>query len=625
MFADQNDPHPSFHRASPGSAVAQEGERMTEIMIVGSSQVLTASGVDGTENHLRFGAENDKVTLIRRTWKDIGDMFDDAVAMKKRYAIKHFIVAPYRPMSRRLMLTVALPAIAKEFQFDPLLCSVVEHEKDRADPAAFNVHWHVVTTHFNPDTKHVIDWWQDYMRQEKIGRILEYQLWLLDPDRDPAGPDFLIGRHHDAVCASLRDKTTPEYHPIADALERAHPLGSIPEGTAPAANVVRMHAREGRDIVHLRKVCNILWKEFTASIDHIADKSIDRAAADELAKRAKNEFENRMEAEQLFVTLGDKPPPRWMVKDRNGKVLGTLAEMTHAKLKDIYSKMGDPKNDDFYADYAGTTGRADSGGYDVDPPPIGGPPEGQGGIVENVPPMEHEPDRHHGGNCTPGLFVSALKRADPARVADLKARAVKLAESATSWAIRYLKAAEDWAHDYLLGWKNDSAEVSGALAKLRKEKADLDKKLKDADQHLAKAKKAHLTEVDREIQNEIRLADAGANLHIVATAWQKLKDAIEKHEKVMEDPEAKYAAEDEHHKATKVVKKYERAHRFLRVIPRSHALIDKVPGALWMGIEAIFTRGLEEDRKAAKDARWRVNPPPPPPAAEDSKPPGSTM
>ena len=600
---------------------------MSEIMIIGSSQVLTASGADGTENHLRFGAENDRVTLIQRTWADIHDMFDDAAKLKKRYAIKHFIVAPYRPMSRRLMLTVALPAIAKEFKFDPLQCSVVEHEKDRTDPEAFNVHWHVVTTHFNPDTQHVGDWWQDYMRQEKIGQILEYQLWLLDPDRDPAGPDFLIGRHHDAVCASLRDEKTPEYHPIADALERAHPLGSVPEGTAPAANVVRMHAREGRDIVQLRKVCNILWREFAASIDRIdADKSIDSAAAAEFKNRAKDEFENRMEDEQLFVTLGDKPPPRWMVKDRNGKVLGTLASMTHARVKDVHSKMGDPKNDDWYT---GTESRGGSGGHVVDASPDRGSSDGLQGIVEDVPPVELQPDRHRRGSCSPGLFIAALRRVDPARLDDLKARAVQLAESATAWAHRYLAAAENAARRYLLRMKRDLPKVSDELAALRKTRDDLSEQMKAAEEKVVEARKVHLVEVDREIQNDNDLADASLNLDIAATARQKLKDAIEKNEKALKQPEADYVAETERRRATKVAERHERALRYIRVVARCRALIDKVPGVLWMAPETIFARGLEEDRKAAPNARWLIDPPPPPPPPDEDdtgyKPPGSTI
>jgi hypothetical protein len=76
-------------------------------MIVRNKQVLTASAVDGTESHLRLGAENDRVTLIQLTWADIHDiLFRDGPVLRQRYAIKHFIVAPRRPTSQRPMLTV---------------------------------------------------------------------------------------------------------------------------------------------------------------------------------------------------------------------------------------------------------------------------------------------------------------------------------------------------------------------------------------------------------------------------------------------------------------------------------------------------------------------------------------
>jgi hypothetical protein len=51
------------------------------------------------------GNDSDHVTLVQRTWTDI-DMFRDGAVLRKRYPIKHFIVAPCRPMSRQLMVIV---------------------------------------------------------------------------------------------------------------------------------------------------------------------------------------------------------------------------------------------------------------------------------------------------------------------------------------------------------------------------------------------------------------------------------------------------------------------------------------------------------------------------------------
>src|ERR1700686_564701 len=124
---------------------------MTEVVIIGGSQVLTASDSQGTENHLRYGAENDNVALLRGTWRDLTDMFDDGARLGKKYPIHQFVIAPYETMTREFMLTVALPLLAAEFKFEPLECVIVEHEKGRADPNASNKHWHVVVTHFDPD------------------------------------------------------------------------------------------------------------------------------------------------------------------------------------------------------------------------------------------------------------------------------------------------------------------------------------------------------------------------------------------------------------------------------------------------------------------------------------------
>lgn len=155
---------------------------------------------------------------------------------------------------------------------------------------------------------------------------------------------------------------------------------------------------------------------------------------------------------------------------------------------------------------------------------------------------------------------------------------------------------------------------------------DLAEQLKATEEVVAKAKKAHATEFERETLNEVAFNDTSDNLNAAATARQKLLDAIKINDEELKQPEADYEAEAAHHQATKVPERLEHALRLIRVVARCRALIDKLPSVLWMGIEAIFTRGYEEDRKAPANARWLIDPPPPSEEDDtDYKPPGSTL
>lgn len=553
---------------------------MSEIMIIGSSQVLTASGADGTENHLRYGAENDRVTLIRRTWADITDMFDDAARHRLRYAIKHFIVAPYEPTTRHLMLTVALPLLAAEFNFNAFECSVVEHEKDRADDEAFNLHWHVVCPHFTADG-HVNDWWQDYQRQEKVARILEYKLWLLNPDRDPAGPLFVLGRFHAANIAAFRADPDPEMQALADALERAFPIDAQPEGTAPPAAVVRMHKREGRDIVQLRKVCREAWRKSTTD----------------------EEFRRLIEAEGLYVTLAEEPPPRWMITDGETVLVGTLAGMTHAKRAEVLKRMGDPAYDDWYA---GERGRGLGGTDAIDAGEGRDAAEMAEIVVDRVPVVAVQPVGHRHGKTSSQLFIDALRRAEPSRLKRLLDRATELAQSAFARAIAYLATAEKGAREYLTWTAQDMPAPSEELSELRTKLNKLAKKMADA---TAAIERASGKERDRLL--DVR-------------GYTKVE--IEELDKLTAPLEFSYAAEKELYRATIVKEKLERANRYIRVVPRIRALIDHAPQVLWAGVETIFARAVVEDKKAKPAARFRAEPSSSSVKDDaDYKPPGSKL
>lgn len=565
---------------------ADRGHGETEdLMIIGSSQVLSASGSDGTENHLRFGAENDKVTLIQRTWQDIRDMFDDAKHQNLRYAIKHFIFAPYEETSRDFMMTVALPIACKEFKLNPLECSVVEHEKGRADhPEACKRHWHVVTSHFDPGATKKVGrrWWQDYQRQEKVARIIEYKHWALSEQPDPSGPRFVLGRFHRANIDALRADPDREMHAIADALERAFPIDAEPEGTAPPAVVVRMHEREGRNIIRLREICRAIWR---ASID-----------ADDLHKR--------MEDEHLFVTLADEPPPRWMVKDRSGAVLGTLAGMAHAKRAEVHKRMGDPAYDDWYA---GERGRGHGGADAIDAGEGRDAAEVVEIVVDRVPVVAVQPVGHRHGKTSSQLFIDALRRAEPSRLKRLLDRATELAQSAFARAIAYLATAEHGAREYLTRTAQDMPAPSAELSKLRAKRKLLEQKMADAN-----------AAIERQSG-----AARDHNLEVRGRARVDIEDL----DKLAAPMEASYTAEAEQYRATIVTERLERAARYLRIVPRIRALIDHAPQVLWAGVDTIFARAVLEDKKAKPAARFRAAPSSSSPAKDEYgyKPPGSKI
>jgi hypothetical protein len=555
-----------------------------EIVIIGGSNVLTASGGDGTENHLRYGAENDRVTLIQRTWRDIHDIFDDAERLGRQYAIRQFILAPYEDMSRDFMLTVALPILAKEFKFRPFECSIVEHEKGRADPGACRVHWHIVLAHFDPDTGKVGKrWWQDRQRHERVARIIEYKQWAAKPEteRDPAGPNFVRGRFHEANIDSLRADQNPEMQAIGAALELRLPRGIEPQGTAPADNVVRMHKRAGVDIVQLRKLCREAWKKSTTA----------------------EEFRQLLEAEGLRVTLAEEPPPRWMIAN-DATVLGTLAGMVHAKRNDVIARMGDPKYDQWYT---GEESRGRSGTNDID---AGEHREAAAlveSVVDRVPVVAVQPERQGHGSTSAELFVAALRRADPPRLKKLTDRATQLAQSAFARAISYLAAAEKGAREYLTWTAQDLPVPSKQLSELREKRKLLAKKMADATAALE-----HQSGADRDHNLEVR---------------GRARVDIEDMDQIAAPLEALYESEAEKYRATIVKEKAERANRYLRIVPRIRALIDHAPQVLWAGVETIFARAVLEDKKAKPGARFRAEPSSSSTAKDDTglRPPGPKL
>jgi hypothetical protein len=260
-----------------------------------------AAAVDRLCNHLFRGDENEEVVVVRGTEADVGDFARDAKAYGARFAVRHFMVAPAEATTQAQALHV-VGLLAAEFCFDEEACVVVEHAKPRADPSAYDRHWHVCVREVDPVSGRVLSSSYDRVRHEYVARLAETEF----------GQAYTKGAHHKAVCARFRREGHGD---IADALDAA----VLPDAERPReAFTLAVHQqakRAGINLPDLRRVVRAAWQ-----------------ASANLA-----ELQSALERVGLTMARGYKPG-EWIITS-DGVFVGSLQRLASVRKAEFIRKM----------------------------------------------------------------------------------------------------------------------------------------------------------------------------------------------------------------------------------------------------------------------------------------------
>lgn len=271
-------------------------------MIIKSLRLHSSSSISRTVRHLENGDENDAVDFIAGTPADIRDMHRDAVSIRSRYAVRHWIIAPHESTTRQQAMKM-VGAIAKEFSFDPVRAVVVEHRKKRSTNDALDVHWHVLVGEVDPATGRILATSYDRIKHELIARMAEFAF----------GHAFVPGKHTLSVVKGLRKRGL---NCVADRVEE------LIAPTQPVPAEAFTHARH--------QECKRLGLDLPA-LKQAIKQSVDNA-------RCQEDIVSALAAVGLEAKVGDKPGI-WIVVDaENGVLLGALhrlAGMQKSAMSDL--------------------------------------------------------------------------------------------------------------------------------------------------------------------------------------------------------------------------------------------------------------------------------------------------
>ena len=282
-------------------------------MIIKATRHATAASVGRVIEHLFRGAENDAVTVLQGSERDLRDAWRDARAHGVTKALRVWILAPAVETSREQAMD-AFARLAGEFAFDLGRAVIVEHDKERTTPHAFDRHWHCAVGEADPVTGRVLSSSHDMPRHEFLSRSLEHLF----------GQPFVMGAHTPSVLARMRREGQSA---MADALDAAFlPVSGKdpPREAFPTADHQRAK-RKGIDLAEEREIVTAVWSTATTFAG----------------------LQTALAAQGLELSPGDKPG-EWLVF-RGGEQLGALRRLTKTRKADFASRMKeitDADNDD---------------------------------------------------------------------------------------------------------------------------------------------------------------------------------------------------------------------------------------------------------------------------------------
>lgn len=544
-------------------------------LIIDSSNLMASTSIKAVEIHLRFGAENDKITLLRGSWRGLKTAVDNALANDQKYSFKHVIFAPYEATTREEFLTVIIPLFCKEFGIDPDDMLLVEHEKARSDPNACIRHMHGLPEWYNSTTNKAHDFSFDFMRQSKVAQLAAFKL----------GHKPVLTRHHPEIITQLRKDGE---HAAADWLEAAFPLGARADSKSVPMAVVKAEEAKGHNMVEIRSVIRFAER---------ATNTADELKA-ELAKHG------------LFIVVGKLSPPVWVVIDQSGEVVGKLAGLAHCTVAKIIQRLGEPKHDyhteNGSADQRGTRDHAAGEPVQLDLVDairaIGIDRAGSGPLAADDGALEE-------------VFVAALAAPEnELRLNVLYDRALNLAAGLLVQAVKLWARIERETIDWRITLGGmvlpPSNVISNArrhlmLAEAKKERAE--DRWRKAEGNLAEMRmapeppKVGLAAHQKRIRKQERYRDRCATFTKNVTA--EAKKVREQHEQF----ETYFARQQAEYQQEVVAPKKKYAELVLSVITRCRALVAAHPETIIYGGLALFRFGCTEAQNAPPNAKWFID------------------
>lgn len=237
-------------------------------MIIKSFRVPTTESLGRLRDHVFRGGENAAIHVLHGCEADLSDFRNLAVECGSTYALRHFIIAPGRPMSVPELMAV-VDDLSEEFGFDRQLCVVILHRKARREGEA-ETHLHVLVPEVDAVTGGVLSSSHDFVRHEKIARIVEHR----------CSHPFVQGAHLPAVMVALIKEGR---HAVYKALATAFPGHCRPVEAFSTVNAKRVAREVGLDLAALKIELRCRWKR-EASVSAIAswllENSIDLTEGD---------------------------------------------------------------------------------------------------------------------------------------------------------------------------------------------------------------------------------------------------------------------------------------------------------------------------------------------------------
>jgi hypothetical protein len=298
--------------------------------------------------HLQNGDDNDEVILLRGHIADLHDARADAHRFGREYCVRQWIAAPRREIGFSKMLE-AVGHLAAEFGFDPSRAVVIGHMKAKASADVFGGHIHILVPEIDAVTGRVLSSSNDWLRGEKIAKILSHD-W---------GHPFVKSAKAVPILAALRSEGRDD---VADAYLSVFPeRGDRPVAAFDGASHQRLK-RQNLDLPALRLM---VAEAFSAASD-------------------REQLEAKLSAHGLVCIPGDKSGV-FLIATTGGEKIGSLARLAKVKNAAVQNKMelsdvGERKS-------VHRTGDASEYGsvapYDRAPPEIsGGGAGGSSGIAD---------------------------------------------------------------------------------------------------------------------------------------------------------------------------------------------------------------------------------------------------
>lgn len=274
-------------------------------MLIKSERAKTGAGKNRLMNHVFRGLENESIKLLRGTEEDVADAYRDARKHGRKFAVRHWIIAPEILITREQAL-LCVEWLAAEFEFDPESAVVVEHIKPRVnDENNADCHYHVLVSEVvDPASGRVLSSSQNYARHEKISRCAEIFF----------GHPIVSGKHNDAVIAALRREKN---HKIADDLEKdfqSRPNQCLRESFTSSDH--QRTARQGYDLPFLRD-----------EVQKIMARTKNRA-----------DLESELSKLSLVVAAGDRDGV-YVVRSADGVFIGSLSRLARVRKSEIVKRM----------------------------------------------------------------------------------------------------------------------------------------------------------------------------------------------------------------------------------------------------------------------------------------------